>query len=97
MNQTYVTLNNKSKIPQFGIGVYMVEGDANTKKVCLDALALGYRHIDTAHAYLNERGVGAAVKESGVSREDIWITSKLWPSEYGEEKPYELLTKCLQD
>ncbi|MFB3162375.1 hypothetical protein ABLO26_13480 [Neobacillus sp. 179-J 1A1 HS] len=47
MNQTYVTLNNKSKIPQFGIGVYMVEGDANTKKVCLEALALGYKLIFT--------------------------------------------------
>ncbi|MCM3789679.1 aldo/keto reductase [Domibacillus indicus] len=95
MNQTYVTLNNKSNIPQFGIGVYMVEGDANTKKVCLEALALGYRHIDTAHAYQNERGVGAAVKESGIPREEIWITSKLWPSEYGEEKTSQAIDKML--
>ena len=86
MEQTCVTLNNGAKIPQFGLGVYMVPGDVITKNVCLDALKLGYRHIDTAHAYQNERGVGAAVKESGVPRGEIWLTSKLWPSEYGEGK-----------
>ena len=86
MEQTCVTLNNGAKIPQFGLGVYMVPGDVITKNVCLDALKLGYRHIDTAHAYQNERGVGEAVKESGVPRGEIWLTSKLWPSEYGEGK-----------
>lgn len=77
MNQTYVTLNDGNKIPQFGLGVYMIPGDADTKEACKESFALGYRHIDTAHAYQNERGVGAAVKESGVPREEIWITSKL--------------------
>jgi Aldo/keto reductases, related to diketogulonate reductase len=84
MKQTYIALNDGNKIPQFGLGVYMVQGDELSRKTCLEALAMGYRHIDTAHAYQNERGVGAAVRESGVSRSDIWITSKLWPSEYGE-------------
>lgn len=95
MNQTYVTLNDGNKIPQFGLGVYMIMGDAQTKKTCLEALKLGYRHIDTAHAYQNERGVGAAIKESGIPREEIWITTKLWPSEYGEGKTAEAIDKML--
>lgn len=95
MNQTYVTLNNGLKIPQFGLGVYMIKGDEATKEACLKALEMGYRHIDTAHAYQNERGVGAAIKESGINREEIWITSKLWPSEYGEGVTLEAIDKML--
>ena len=95
MNQTYITLNNGTKIPQFGMGVFMVpEGEA-TKSACLEALKLGYRHIDTARAYQNERSVGAAVRESGIPREEIWVTSKLWPSEYGEGKTMAGIDKML--
>ena len=79
--QTYVTLNNGAIIPQFGLGVYQINGDDATRKACLEAFGIGYRHIDTAHAYQNERGVGQAVKESGIARGDIWITTKLWPHE----------------
>lgn len=95
MKQTTVVLNNGSKIPQFGLGVYQIQGDENTKVACLAAIHAGYRHIDTAHAYQNERGVGAAVKESGIPREQIWITSKLWPSEYGEGKTADAIDKML--
>ena len=95
MKQNYVTLNDGNKIPQFGLGVYMVRGDEPTREACLAALQMGYRHIDTAHAYQNERGVGAAVRESGIPREEIWITSKLWPSEYGEGKTMEGIDKML--
>jgi diketogulonate reductase-like aldo/keto reductase len=95
MKQTYVTLNNGSQIPQFGLGVYQIPGDEATKKACLEAFKLGYRHIDTAHAYQNERGVGTAVKESGIPREEIWITSKLWPNEYGEGKTAAAIDKML--
>ena len=95
MKQNYVTLNDGNKIPQFGLGVYMVRGDEPTREACLAALKMGYRHIDTAHAYQNERGVGKAVKESGIPREEIWITSKLWPSEYGEGKTMEGIDKML--
>lgn len=56
--QTRLTLNDGNTIPQFGFGTYMIEGDVETEKVCSEALSLGYRHIDTAHAYQNERGVG---------------------------------------
>ena len=82
MEQTKITLNNGAQIPQFGIGAYQVKGNEKTKEVCLEALRQGYRHIDTAHAYQNEAGVGAAVKESGVPRKDIWITTKLWINDY---------------
>jgi len=95
MKQTYITLNNGAQIPQFGLGVYMVQGDDATKQACLDALKLGYRHIDTAHAYQNERGVGAAVRSCGIPRKEIWITSKLWPSEYGEGKTMTGIDKML--
>lgn len=95
MKQTFVTLNDGNRIPQFGLGVYQIAGDGNTKEVCLEALQIGYRHIDTAHAYQNERGVGGAVKESGIPREEIWITSKLWPSEYGLGKTMKAIDRML--
>lgn len=94
MEQKYITLNNGAVIPQFGLGVYMVPGDQATHDACLAALKMGYRHIDTAHAYQNERGVGSAVKESGIPREEIWITTKLWPSEYGEGKTMAGIPDC---
>ena len=95
MTQTVLTLNNGAKIPQFGMGVYQVPEGEETKKACLSALRMGYRHIDTAHAYQNERSVGAAVRESGIPREEIWVTSKLWPSEYGEGKTMAGIDKML--
>ena len=96
MEQTYITLNDGNKIPQFGLGVFQISGDEKTKEACLEAFKLGYRHIDTAHAYQNERGVGQAVKESGLPREEIWITTKLWPSEYGEGKTAKAIDKMLE-
>lgn len=79
-----VTLNNGQTMPRFGIGTFNVPGDSVACDAVLFALQNGYRHIDTAHAYRVERGVGQAVKESGIPREEIWVTSKLWPSEYGD-------------
>ena len=96
MEQTYITLNDGNKIPQFGLGVFQIPGNEKTKEACLEAFKLGYRHVDTAHAYQNERGVGQAVKESGIPREEIWITSKLWPSEYGEGKTAKAIDKMLE-
>ena len=93
--QTRLTLNDGNTIPQFGFGTYMIEGDVETEKVCSEALSLGYRHIDTAHAYQNKRGVGEAVRKSGIPREDVWVTSKLWPSEYGEGVTSEAIDKML--
>ena len=93
--QTYITLNDGNKIPQFGLGVYMVPAGEETETAVRTALDLGYRHIDTAHAYQNERSVGKAVRESGVPRDEAWITSKLWPSECGEGKTAEAIDKML--
>ena len=93
--QTYITLNDGTKIPQFGLGVYMIPEGDETYNAVLEALKLGVRHIDTAHAYQNERSVGKAVKASGVPREEVWITSKLWPHEYGEGKTAEAIDKML--
>ena len=89
-------LNNGLTMPQLGIGTYLLaEGDVS-KNAVLTALRKGYRHIDTAHAYGNERSVGQAVKESGVPRDSIWITSKLWPNEYGEGKTLPAIDKMLK-
>lgn len=93
--QTKIELSNGQQIPQFGIGVYMIEGDQTTERAVSQALQLGYRHIDTAHAYQNERGVGQAIKNSDLNREDVWITSKLWPSDYGENITPEAIDKML--
>ena len=96
MKQTYLTLNNGLKMPQFGLGVYLVPDGKDTIDACLNAFKLGYRHIDTAHAYQNERGVGAALKQSGLPRNEIWVTTKLWPSEYGEGQTSEAIDKMLE-
>lgn len=73
----YVTLNNGQQMPRFGIGTFNVPGDSVATDAVSFALKNGYRHIDTAHAYRVERGVGQGIKESGVPREEIWVTSKL--------------------
>lgn len=85
VSQNFVTLNNGCSIPQLGLGVFMISEDENARTACLEAFRIGYRHIDTAHHYHNERGVGRAVRESGIDRSELWITSKLWPNEYGED------------
>lgn len=90
-----VQLNNGIMMPQFGLGTFLQPSDEVCRLSCLAALKAGYRHIDTAHAYNDERGVGEAVKESGIPRNEIWITSKLWPSEYGEGKTLEAIDKML--
>lgn len=91
-----VQLNNGILMPQFGLGTFLQPSDSVCEQSCLIALRAGYRHIDTAHAYNDEAGVGRAVKESGIPREEIWITSKLWPTEYGEGKTMEAIDKMLE-
>lgn len=78
----YITLNNGARMPALGFGTFGLPADGTAKRCVLAALKTGYRHIDTAHAYLNEREVGEAIKESGVKREDIWLTTKIWPTEH---------------
>ena len=96
MNQTSITINNGVQIPQFGLGVYSIPDGEITYNSVLAALKAGYRHIDTAHAYGNERSVGRAIKDSGIPRDSIWVTSKLWPNEYGEDVTPKQLDKMLE-
>ena len=90
-----VKLNNGVEMPRFGLGTFLQGSNEICKQSCLTALRAGYRHIDTAHAYYDEEGVGEAVKESGIPRNEIWITSKLWPTEYGEGKTLKAIDEML--
>ena len=78
-------LNNKQTIPAVGFGVFMIPNDGPTYDATLAALKAGYRHIDTAAGYCNESDVGKAIKDSGIDRSEIFITSKLWLQDYGYE------------
>lgn len=81
----YVTLHNGVKMPQLGYGVYQVSKD-ECERCVLDALKVGYRHIDTAQSYFNEEEVGNAIEKSGIPRKDIFITTKVWIEHYGYEQ-----------
>lgn len=78
-------LNDGNVIPQIGFGVFLIPNDGSTYNAVKMALQSGYRHIDTAAAYFNEEEVGQAVRESGIKREEIFVTSKLWLQDYGYE------------
>lgn len=81
----FAKLNNGVEMPVLGYGVYQTPADI-TERCVAEALAIGYRSIDTAQAYGNEEGVGAAVKKSGIPRDKIFLTTKVWISNAGEEK-----------
>ncbi|HFH9939221.1 TPA: aldo/keto reductase [Streptococcus suis] len=78
-------LNDGNKIPAIGFGVFQIPADGSTYTAVKEALEVGYRHIDTAQAYFNEKEVGQAIMDSGIPREDIFVTSKLWIQDF----PYE--------
>ena len=80
-----ILLNDGNSIPAVGFGVFLIPNDGSTYKAVSSALSLGYRHIDTAAAYFNEEEVGKAVRDSGIPREEIFVTSKLWLQDYGYE------------
>lgn len=81
-----LTLNNGHSIPMLGFGVYRVSGGRDGVEIIRHAIQTGYRHIDTAKMYENEKAVGQAVKESGVPREELFITTKLWLDDHGYEE-----------
>lgn len=80
----YITLNDGIKIHAVGFGTFLIPPDGSTYRAVREALEIGYRHIDTAAAYENEEEVGRAVRDSGVPREEVFITSKLWLSQFDE-------------
>lgn len=81
----YIILNNGVKCPAVGIGTFML-GPADAQNSVREALKMGYSLVDTANAYVNERAVGRGIKASGVRREDVFLSTKLWPSEYENPK-----------
>lgn len=91
-----MTLNDGNKIPAVGFGVFTIPNDGPTYDAVLQALKAGYRHIDTAAAYFNESDVGKAVRDSGIPREEIFITSKLWLQDYGYEAAKKGLAASLE-
>ena len=96
MVQPTITLSNGIEMPQIAFGFFQIPPGDATYKATLAALKAGYRKIDTAHAYFNERDVAKAVKDSGIPRKEIWITSKLWPTEYGEGKTFPAIERMLK-
>lgn len=85
ISMEYLTLSNGVKMPQEGFGVYQIPDYDEAKRCVLDALDTGYRLIDTAAAYMNEKAVGDAVHESGLNRSDVFVTSKVWVQDMSYE------------
>src|SRR5690625_4097413 len=92
----YVTLNNGIQMPQLGYGVWQVPDDEVVEAVTT-AFEVGYRSIDTAKAYANERGVGEAIVKSNIPRDEMFITTKVWNSDQGYENTLKAFDQSLAD
>ncbi len=90
-----IQLNDGHSIPQLGFGVFKVDPD-ETERIVTDALEIGYRHIDTARIYGNEAGVGRAIAESGIPREQLFITTKLWNDDQGTRSVFDAFDASLE-
>ena len=90
-----IALNDGNTIPQLGFGVFKVDPDA-TERIVSDALEVGYRHIDTAAIYGNELGVGRAIAASGIPRDELFITTKLWNSDQGTQSAFDAIDLSLE-
>ena len=95
MKNTQIKMSNGYEIPQMGFGVYQIKDHDECKKAVLAALAAGCRHIDTAELYQNEQAVGEAIRESGIPREEIFLTTKVWCTNYGFEKAKAAIDRSL--
>lgn len=93
--QLSLTLNIGDQIPQLGLGVFKVEDDV-CEQIVLDALEVGYRHIDTAMIYRNEAAVGRAIASSGIARDELFVTTKLWNSDQGATATPRALSTSLE-
>jgi len=93
--QLSLTLNTGDHIPQLGLGVFKVDDDV-CEQIVLDALEVGYRHIDTAMIYRNEAAVGRAIAKSGIDRDELFVTTKLWNSDHGTTATPEALALSLE-
>ncbi len=95
MTVPLIALNDGHSIPQLGFGVFKVDPD-ETERIVSDALEVGYRHIDTAAVYGNEIGVGRAIEKSGIPREELFITTKLWNSDQGTQSAFDAIDLSLE-
>ena len=91
-----IKLYNNRQIPQFGLGVYQITDNNECEKVCLEAIKLGYRHIDTAQIYGNEKAVGSAIKKSKIPREEFFITTKIWITDFSQGKALKQVDEMLK-
>lgn len=91
-----IQLNDGNEIPAIGFGTFQIPSDGSTYQAVSDALAAGYRHIDTAVAYFNEGEVGRAIRDSGIARDQIWVTSKLWIQDYAYRDAKKSIDTSLQ-
>lgn len=91
----HIVLSNGVKVPKLGFGVFQIPCEETVQAV-MDAVQVGYRHFDTAQSYMNELELGIGLKESGVKREDLFVTSKIWISNYGYEKTKESVYTSLE-
>ncbi len=92
----WITFNDGNRIPAVGFGVFMIPNNGPTYEAVLAALKAGYRHIDSAAAYFNEEDVGRAVRDSGIPREEIFVTSKLWLQDHGYEQAKKGIARSLR-
>ena len=90
-----LTLANGVRMPQEGFGVFQIPDHEEAKRVVRDALACGYRLVDTAAAYCNERAVGEAIRESGLRREEVFVETKIWVQDYGYERTLRAIDAAL--
>lgn len=97
MKENFYTLSNNYKIPNIGFGTFRTPSGDETMQSVLDAIEAGYRHIDCAAVYRNEKSVGEAIHKSGVAREELFITSKLWVDKKGYEKTLAAFNQTLED
>lgn len=92
----HITLNDGRTIPQLGLGTYLSEAGDEVEQAVADALDIGYRHIDTASFYENEESIGRAIARSGVPREDLYLTSKVWNDEQGFDETLAAVQRSLR-
>lgn len=90
-----IQLNDGHSIPQLGFGVFKVD-PAETERIVSDALEVGYRHLDTARIYGNESGVGRAIADSGIPREELFVTTKLWNDDQGTQSVFDAFDASLE-
>jgi 2,5-diketo-D-gluconate reductase A len=95
MTVPHIALNDGQTIPQLGFGVFKVDPD-EAERVVSDALEVGYRHLDTAAVYGNEVGVGRAIEKSGIARDELFITTKLWNSDQGTQSAFDAIDLSLE-